>query len=120
MDQLWSIALRATDKDVSMAAIQYLNLYYIGYGNGLLEKEEEFIKRCMKNLLLALDVMKQVSGMLRLNYNTVGYFSVRMIVGDLVVGGSIYICLLICFGFVLNYCFSLNRTAYWLHVMANC
>ena len=60
MDQLWSIALRATDKDVSMAAIQYLNLYYISYGNGLLDKEEEFIKRCMKNLLLALDGMKEV------------------------------------------------------------
>ncbi|XP_041355094.1 ubiquitin carboxyl-terminal hydrolase 34-like isoform X3 [Gigantopelta aegis] len=59
MDQLWSIALRATDKDVSMAAIQYLNLYYIGFGNGLLDKEEEFIKRCMKNLLLALATMKE-------------------------------------------------------------
>eukprot|EP00105_Crassostrea_gigas_P037927 XP_019922075.1 PREDICTED: ubiquitin carboxyl-terminal hydrolase 34 isoform X3 [Crassostrea gigas] len=54
MDQLWSIALRANNTDVSMTAIQILNNYYINYGNGHLEKEAEFIQRCMDNLTNAL------------------------------------------------------------------
>ncbi|XP_078316021.1 ubiquitin carboxyl-terminal hydrolase 34-like isoform X4 [Crassostrea virginica] len=54
MDQLWSIALRANNTDVSMTAIQILNNYYINYGNGHLEKEAEFIQRCMDNLTIAL------------------------------------------------------------------
>ncbi|XP_048258866.1 ubiquitin carboxyl-terminal hydrolase 34-like isoform X4 [Haliotis rufescens] len=59
MDQLWSIALRATNKEVSMTAIQYLNNYYISFGNSMLEKEEEFIHRCMKNLVAALENVKK-------------------------------------------------------------
>lgn len=35
MDQLWGIALRAQSADISRAAIQYINSYYI---NGLLER----------------------------------------------------------------------------------
>ncbi|XP_064621669.1 ubiquitin carboxyl-terminal hydrolase 34-like isoform X2 [Lineus longissimus] len=50
MDQLWQIALRAHNSEVSMSAIQYLNAYYINYGNGSLGKEEEFIQRCMDSL----------------------------------------------------------------------
>ncbi|KAL3873492.1 hypothetical protein ACJMK2_036602 [Sinanodonta woodiana] len=59
MDQLWSIALRALDTDVSITAIQYLNNYYINYGNGILEKEEEFVKRCMESLVKASDEAEQ-------------------------------------------------------------
>ncbi|XP_070576482.1 ubiquitin carboxyl-terminal hydrolase 34-like isoform X2 [Ptychodera flava] len=51
MDQLWSIALRAQDTDVSMSAIQYINSFYIEAGNGSLEKEEEFVHNCMNNLV---------------------------------------------------------------------
>ncbi|XP_076099132.1 ubiquitin carboxyl-terminal hydrolase 34-like isoform X2 [Mytilus galloprovincialis] len=54
IDQLWSIALRANNTDVSITAIQILNCYYINYGNGHLEKEEEFIKRCMESLVQTL------------------------------------------------------------------
>uniref|UniRef100_T1IPZ0 ubiquitinyl hydrolase 1 n=1 Tax=Strigamia maritima TaxID=126957 RepID=T1IPZ0_STRMM len=53
MDQLWGIALRAENTDVSMAAIQYLNSYYINIHHGTLEKEDEFIERCMNNLYTA-------------------------------------------------------------------
>ncbi|XP_078001097.1 ubiquitin carboxyl-terminal hydrolase 34-like isoform X2 [Glandiceps talaboti] len=53
MDQLWSIALRAQDTDVSMSAVQYINSFYIEAGNGTLEKEEEFIHRCMDSLVNA-------------------------------------------------------------------
>lgn len=34
-----------------MIVIQILNNYYINYGNGYLEKEVEFIQRCMDNLI---------------------------------------------------------------------
>lgn len=61
MDQLWSIALRANNTDVSMTAIQILNNYYINYGNGHLEKEAEFIQRCMDNLTIALTDIESVS-----------------------------------------------------------
>lgn len=61
MDQLWSIALRANNTDVSMTAIQILNNYYINYGNGHLEKEAEFIQRCMDNLTNALTDIESVS-----------------------------------------------------------
>jgi ubiquitin carboxyl-terminal hydrolase 34 len=47
MDYLWKIALFAFNTDVSMTAIQYLNNYYIGRQ---LEKEEEFVQRCMSHL----------------------------------------------------------------------
>lgn len=78
MDQLWGIALRAQSADISRAAIQYINSYYIngGFegappqlrsdGGGLtpsplpsaagktgLEKEQEFIRKCMESLLMA-------------------------------------------------------------------
>ncbi|XP_038075535.1 ubiquitin carboxyl-terminal hydrolase 34-like isoform X2 [Patiria miniata] len=50
IDHLWKIALRAKNTDVSLSAIKYINTYYINAGNGSLEKEEEFIKRCMESL----------------------------------------------------------------------
>ncbi|GAB6022101.1 hypothetical protein CHUAL_006244 [Chamberlinius hualienensis] len=54
MDQLWGIALRANSTDVSMAAIQYLNCYYINGHPKTLEKEEEFIEKCMCSLTSVL------------------------------------------------------------------
>ncbi|KAL5008333.1 hypothetical protein ScPMuIL_013914 [Solemya velum] len=59
MDQLWSIALRAHNTDVSMTAIQFLNNYYINYGNGQLEKEDEFVKRCMDSLVAASQALEE-------------------------------------------------------------
>lgn len=59
MDQLWNIALKATNTDVSITAIQILNSYYINYGNGQLEKEEEFVQRCMDSLVQALSDLNQ-------------------------------------------------------------
>lgn len=53
MDQLWGIALRAQSADISRAAIQYINSYYINAGKTGLEKEQEFITKCMESLLLA-------------------------------------------------------------------
>uniref|UniRef100_A0A4W3GN70 Ubiquitin carboxyl-terminal hydrolase 34 n=1 Tax=Callorhinchus milii TaxID=7868 RepID=A0A4W3GN70_CALMI len=52
MDQLWGIALRAQTADVSRAAIQYINSYYINGKTGL-EKEQEFISKCMESLMMA-------------------------------------------------------------------
>merc|ERR1719402_1683340 len=43
MDQLWRIALQATNTDVSMKAIQILNGAYLGRG-------EEFLSTCMRHL----------------------------------------------------------------------
>lgn len=60
MDQLWNVALKATNTDVSITAIQILNSYYINYGNGQLEKEEEFVQRCMDSLVKALTDLDQV------------------------------------------------------------
>ena len=60
MNQLWEIALRASNTDVSVSAIQYLNSYYIGFGNGMLEKEEEFVQRCMESLVKATEEITQV------------------------------------------------------------
>lgn len=57
---MWSIALRANNTDVSITAIQILNCYYINYGNGHLEKEEEFIKRCMDSLVQTLTNIEKV------------------------------------------------------------
>ncbi|XP_051939696.1 ubiquitin carboxyl-terminal hydrolase 34 isoform X4 [Hippocampus zosterae] len=53
MDQLWGIALRARSTDISRAAIQYINSYYINAGKTGLEKEQEFIRKCMESLLMA-------------------------------------------------------------------
>uniref|UniRef100_A0A8C9UXP2 Ubiquitin carboxyl-terminal hydrolase 34 n=1 Tax=Scleropages formosus TaxID=113540 RepID=A0A8C9UXP2_SCLFO len=52
MDQLWGIALRAQSADISRAAIQYINSYYINGKTGL-EKEQEFISKCMESLMMA-------------------------------------------------------------------
>ncbi|KTG46700.1 hypothetical protein cypCar_00027517, partial [Cyprinus carpio] len=52
MDQLWGIALRAQSADISRAAIQYINSYYISGKTGL-EKEQEFISKCMESLMMA-------------------------------------------------------------------
>lgn len=60
MVQLWSIALRALNTDVSITAIQILSCYYINFGNGQLDKEEEFVERCMDSLVKALDDLEQV------------------------------------------------------------
>ncbi|XP_034239169.1 ubiquitin carboxyl-terminal hydrolase puf isoform X4 [Thrips palmi] len=50
MEYLWKIALRANNTDVSMAAIQYLNCYYMGRQ---LEQECEFVSQCMAHLVAA-------------------------------------------------------------------
>ncbi|XP_077522254.1 ubiquitinyl hydrolase 1 puf isoform X3 [Amblyomma americanum] len=55
IDQLWEIALRASSTDVSMAAIQYLNSFYLHAHQGTLEREEEFAQRCMHSLRTAAD-----------------------------------------------------------------
>lgn len=49
--QLWNIALKAVNTDVSMAAIRNLNNYYVHLQSAkTLDKEEEFIKQCMDYL----------------------------------------------------------------------
>ncbi len=50
--QLWDIALRCSNTDVSMTAIRHLNSYYINLQphSSRLEKEVEFIKQCMDYL----------------------------------------------------------------------
>ncbi|KAK6998655.1 ubiquitin carboxyl-terminal hydrolase 34-like isoform X2, partial [Biomphalaria glabrata] len=58
MDQLWEIALKANTKSVSTEAIHILNNYYINYGGGTLDKEEEFVERCMNSLIQAMDTLK--------------------------------------------------------------
>ncbi|XP_046627893.1 ubiquitin carboxyl-terminal hydrolase 34 [Neodiprion virginianus] len=50
MDFLWRIALRAKSTDVSMAAIQYLNGYYM---SRQLTQEAEFVSQCMMHLAAA-------------------------------------------------------------------
>lgn len=47
MSHLWKIALRATNTDVSLAAIQYINSYYMGQQ---LKQEKEFVSQCMNHL----------------------------------------------------------------------
>ncbi|XP_012941309.1 ubiquitin carboxyl-terminal hydrolase 34 [Aplysia californica] len=59
MDQLWEIALKATTKAVSTEAIHILNNYYINYAGGTLDKEGEFVQRCMDSLMQALQTMRQ-------------------------------------------------------------
>ncbi|KAJ7422952.1 hypothetical protein WISP_35954 [Willisornis vidua] len=60
MDQFWGIALRAQSGDVSRAAIQYINSYYINGKTGL-EKEQEFISKCMESLMIASSNLEQDS-----------------------------------------------------------
>lgn len=50
MDFLWKIALRAKSTEVSMAAIQYLNGYYM---SRQLTQEIEFVSQCMTHLAAA-------------------------------------------------------------------
>lgn len=50
MGHLWKIALRAANTDVSMAAIQYINSYYMGQQ---LKLEKEFVAHCMNHLMQA-------------------------------------------------------------------
>ncbi|XP_017767834.1 PREDICTED: ubiquitin carboxyl-terminal hydrolase 34 [Nicrophorus vespilloides] len=52
MDHMWKIALRANSTDVSMAAIQYLNSYYMGQN---LQHESQFVTQCMTNLAAATE-----------------------------------------------------------------
>ncbi|KAK5649017.1 hypothetical protein RI129_003909 [Pyrocoelia pectoralis] len=47
MDHMWKIALCANNTDVSMAAIQYLNSYYMGQN---LQHEGQFVWQCMTHL----------------------------------------------------------------------
>ncbi|KAH9519588.1 Ubiquitin carboxyl-terminal hydrolase 34 [Bulinus truncatus] len=58
MDQLWEIALKANNKAVSTEAIHILNNYYINYGGGTLDQEEEFVQRCMNSLIQTMETLK--------------------------------------------------------------
>ncbi|XP_055847912.1 ubiquitin carboxyl-terminal hydrolase puf isoform X2 [Episyrphus balteatus] len=50
MFHLWKIALRAHNTEVSLAAIQYINMYYMGQQ---LRLEKEFVSQCMDHLVQA-------------------------------------------------------------------
>lgn len=52
MSHLWKIALRATNTDVSLAAIQYINSYYMAQQ---LKFEREFVSQCMNHLKQAAE-----------------------------------------------------------------
>ena len=52
MDHMWKIALRANNTDVSMAAIQYINSYYMGQN---LQNEGQFVWQCMTHLKAATE-----------------------------------------------------------------
>lgn len=52
MGHLWKIALRANNTDVSLAAIQYINSYYMGQQ---LKLEKEFVSHCMNHLTQAAE-----------------------------------------------------------------
>ncbi|XP_050316350.1 ubiquitin carboxyl-terminal hydrolase 34 isoform X2 [Anthonomus grandis grandis] len=52
MDHMWKIALRANNTDVSMAAIGYINSYYMGQN---LQHESQFVAQCMTNLKASSD-----------------------------------------------------------------
>lgn len=52
MNNLWRIALKARNTEVSMAAIQYINTYYLGQQ---LKLEKEFISQCMAHLKSAAE-----------------------------------------------------------------
>lgn len=59
MDHMWKIALRANNTDVSMAAIQYLNSYYMGQN---LQHEGQFVWQCMSHLQAATEDLGSASG----------------------------------------------------------
>ncbi|CAB3381441.1 Hypothetical predicted protein [Cloeon dipterum] len=50
LQHLWKVALKAKNTEVSMAAIQYLNSFYVGRQ---LELEAEFVEQCMAQLQMA-------------------------------------------------------------------
>ncbi|XP_001998517.3 ubiquitin carboxyl-terminal hydrolase puf [Drosophila mojavensis] len=55
MYHLWKIALRAQSNEVSLAAIQYINMYYMGQQ---LRLEKEFVSQCMDNLVQAATALE--------------------------------------------------------------
>uniref|UniRef100_A0A1A9ZZN0 ubiquitinyl hydrolase 1 n=1 Tax=Glossina pallidipes TaxID=7398 RepID=A0A1A9ZZN0_GLOPL len=55
MYHLWKIALRAHNTEVSLAAIQYINMYYMGQQ---LRFEREFVSQCMENLVQAANALE--------------------------------------------------------------
>ncbi|EDV93130.1 ubiquitin carboxyl-terminal hydrolase puf [Drosophila grimshawi] len=55
MYHLWQIALRAQSNEVSLAAIQYINMYYMGQQ---LRLEKEFVSQCMDNLVQAATALE--------------------------------------------------------------
>jgi len=60
IDQLWGIALRAQNTDVSLTAINHLNNHYISCGGGGLEEEEEFVQKCMRSITDASNLLDKV------------------------------------------------------------
>ncbi|XP_020817577.1 ubiquitin carboxyl-terminal hydrolase 34 [Drosophila serrata] len=65
MYHLWKIALRAQSNEVSLAAIQYINMYYMGQQ---LRLEKEFVSQCMDNLVqtaTALESMDDENALMR-------------------------------------------------------
>jgi hypothetical protein len=59
LPQIWDIALHACDSDVILMAMNYINNYYINAGLGSLERESEFIEKCMDSLARALSVLRE-------------------------------------------------------------
>ncbi|KAK9875297.1 hypothetical protein WA026_007695 [Henosepilachna vigintioctopunctata] len=59
MDHMWKIALRATNTDVSMAAMQYINSYYLSHN---LQHEGQFMKQCMTHLNAATEDLISATG----------------------------------------------------------
>ncbi|KAH8268179.1 hypothetical protein KR026_001407 [Drosophila bipectinata] len=57
MYHLWKIALRAQSNEVSLAAIQYINMYYMGQQ---LRLEKEFVSQCMDNLVQAATALESI------------------------------------------------------------
>ncbi|XP_060650890.1 LOW QUALITY PROTEIN: ubiquitin carboxyl-terminal hydrolase puf-like [Drosophila nasuta] len=57
MYHLWKIALRAQSNEVSLAAIQYINMYYMGQQ---LRLEKEFVSQCMDNLVQAATALEKI------------------------------------------------------------
>uniref|UniRef100_A0A182MX29 ubiquitinyl hydrolase 1 n=1 Tax=Anopheles culicifacies TaxID=139723 RepID=A0A182MX29_9DIPT len=58
MEHLWKIALRATNTDVSLSAIQYINTYYM---EKQLKFEHQFVAQCMNHLSQAVEELNQHS-----------------------------------------------------------
>lgn len=56
MYHLWKIALRAHNTEVSLTAIQYINMYYMGQQ---LRYEREFVSQCMENLVQAAHALER-------------------------------------------------------------